>query len=126
MSDPITAPSWYVEGRNFEPRLVIRDWELSYEAGCALKYISRLGRKGDERDAIEDCRKAIRYLEFEIEAREGAGTSKPGVETRQCPVCTGRVCARCYGRTPIPPRGRDCTGETMPEPPPNREVGGLG
>lgn len=67
VNDIIKSPSHYVEGRKYEPRKVIADWGLNYNLGCAVKYISRAGRKGD---AIEDLWKAIQYLEFEIEELE--------------------------------------------------------
>ena len=66
-NDNVKSPSHYVEGRKYEPRKVIADWGLNYNLGCAVKYISRAGRKGD---AIEDLKKAIQYLEFEIEELE--------------------------------------------------------
>ena len=64
------APAHYVEGRTIEPRSVVKDWELNWNLGNALKYVARCGRKGD---AVEDLRKAITFLEFEIEDREGNG-----------------------------------------------------
>ena len=55
----------YAEGRRYEPVDVIRDWQLSFNLGTALKYISRAGRKGDVKDMISDLSKAIDYLEDE-------------------------------------------------------------
>ena len=66
--DPINRPSHYAEGRQFEPISVIEDWELNYRLGNAVKYISRAGRKVD---AVEDLRKAVWYLQREIETLEG-------------------------------------------------------
>ncbi len=63
----VSNPQHYVAGRKYEPRRVIEDWGLSFNLGNALKYIARAGRKGD---AVEDLRKAIQYLEFEIERIE--------------------------------------------------------
>lgn len=60
----VSHPSHYTEGRKYEPRKVIADWGLNFNLGNAVKYISRAGRKGDK---IEDLRKAIQYIEFEIE-----------------------------------------------------------
>ncbi len=60
--DPIN-PSHYTNGI-YEPVKVIRDWKLSFEMGSCLKYINRAGKKGD---LVEDLRKAIRYIELEIE-----------------------------------------------------------
>lgn len=55
------------EGRKYEPMKVIADWGLNSNLSNAVKYISRAGRK---RDKIEDLRKAIQYIEFEIEELE--------------------------------------------------------
>ena len=62
--DAVSHPSHYTEGRKYEPRKVIADWGLNFNLGNAVKYVSRAGRKGDK---IEDLRKAIQYIEFEIE-----------------------------------------------------------
>lgn len=66
--DPINNPSHYAEGRQYEPIAVIEDWQLNYRLGNAVKYISRAGRK---QNAIEDLRKAVWYIEREIETLEG-------------------------------------------------------
>lgn len=63
----ISKPSHYCAGRQYEPKDVIRDWDLNFNLGNVVKYVSRTGRKGD---ALEDLRKAKQYLEFEIEAME--------------------------------------------------------
>ena len=65
--DAVSHPSHYTEGRKYEPRKVIANWGLNFNLGNAVKYISRAGRK---RDKIEDLRKAIQYIEFEIEELE--------------------------------------------------------
>lgn len=65
--DSVSRPSHYTEGRKYEPRKVIADWGLNFNLGNAVKYLSRAGRKGDK---IEDLRKAIQYIEFEIEDLE--------------------------------------------------------
>lgn len=65
--DEVSHPSHYTEGRKYEPRKVIADWGLNFNLGNAVKYVSRAGRKGDK---IEDLRKAIQYIEFEIEELE--------------------------------------------------------
>jgi hypothetical protein len=62
MSDSI-RPEHYKVGR-YEPKDVIRDWDLNFNKGNAIKYIARAGRKNDE---IEDLQKAIQYLQFEID-----------------------------------------------------------
>jgi len=69
--DPINNPSHYAEGRKYETIDVIEDWQLSYRLGNAVKYISRAGRKDPSKTA-EDLKKAIWYINREIEALEGA------------------------------------------------------
>lgn len=63
--DLVNSPDHYTFGRKYEPKDVIRDWGLNYNLGCAVKYISRAGRKDD---ILLDLYKARKYLEFEIEA----------------------------------------------------------
>ena len=60
----IEHPAHYAAGRRYEPKDVIRDWNLNFNLGSAVKYISRAGRKDD---AIEDLRKAIQFIQFEID-----------------------------------------------------------
>jgi hypothetical protein len=69
MTDMVNRPSHYVDGRQYEPLNVIADWDLNYRLGSALKYISRAGRK-DPSKTTEDLRKAVFYLQREIEAIE--------------------------------------------------------
>lgn len=61
----VKNPKHYIEGRKFEPKDVIRDWNLNFNLGSALKYIARAGRKDD---IVQDLSKAIEYIQFEIEA----------------------------------------------------------
>lgn len=68
-SDEISKPSHYCEGRKYEPKDVIRDWNLNFNLGNVVKYISRNGRKQNE-SGIKDLQKARQYLDFEIEALE--------------------------------------------------------
>ena len=75
--DPVQKPAHYAEGRKYEPRKVIYDWGLNFNLGNAVKYIARAGRKGDK---IEDLRKAIQYIEFEIEELTNTGSVR-GSET---------------------------------------------
>lgn len=66
MNDAIN-PKYYTE-LTPQPIDVIRAWNLNFNLGCVVKYLPRAGHKGD---AIEDLRKAKRYLEHEISALEG-------------------------------------------------------
>lgn len=82
MADTINHPSHYAAGRQHEPIDVIEDWELGFNLGNAVKYISRAGRKGDP---LEDLRKAAWYLEREIQrlTRQAARGLQPGVNKVQ-------------------------------------------
>lgn len=73
--EAITSPAHYVEGRKYEPKDVIRDWDLNFNLGNAVKYITRNGRKDGE-SAVKDLRKAVTYLNFEIDYLEGNNVSK--------------------------------------------------
>lgn len=64
--DAISCPSHYVEGRQYEPRLVIEDWDLNFNLGNVIKYVSRAGRKAHN-DIYMDLLKARQYLDFELE-----------------------------------------------------------
>lgn len=65
--DIVSHPKHYCDGRKIEPIKVIRDWKLNFCLGSALKYIARAGKK-DGNSATQDLKKAIQYLNFEIEA----------------------------------------------------------
>lgn len=67
MPDDIKNAPHYEDGRKYKPRKVIRDWGLNFNLGSAVKYIARAGRKDD---IIKDLKKAIEYIQFEIEAIE--------------------------------------------------------
>ena len=62
--DDISNPSHYTKGRKYEPRKVIEDWNLDWNLGNAVKYISRAGRKDDP---VKDLKKAMQYLDWAIE-----------------------------------------------------------
>lgn len=57
------APSYYTRG-SIEVWDFIRDQQLNYHLGNAIKYICRAGHKDS---AVEDLKKAIHYLENELE-----------------------------------------------------------
>ena len=57
------SPSHYTRG-SIEVWDFIRDQQLNYHLGNAIKYICRAGFKGSKR---EDLEKAIHYLENELE-----------------------------------------------------------
>lgn len=66
MEDLIAKPNHYCLGRKYEPKDVIRDWNLNFNLGNAVKYISRNGRKDGE-SAVKDLLKARQYIDFELE-----------------------------------------------------------
>lgn len=63
-SEKVNHPLHYNFSK-YEVKDVIRAWALNFNLGSAVKYIARAGRKDD---IIQDLRKAIKFLEFEIEA----------------------------------------------------------
>ena len=65
-------PGHYRANRKFEPIEVIEDWNLNYRLGNAVKYIARSGRKVGE-DPVEGLKKAIWYLEREIDSYQLKG-----------------------------------------------------
>ena len=64
-------PAHYVEGRKYEPKDVIRDWDLNFNLGNVIKYVSRAGRKDSK---IVDLEKAKQYLQFEIDYLQSTTT----------------------------------------------------
>ena len=72
--DNINSPSHYTYGK-IECIDFIQDKKLNFCLGNAIKYIVRAGHKHsdsltDKEKAIEDLKKAMKYLEFEIKERE--------------------------------------------------------
>lgn len=65
--DAVKNPSHYCEGRKYEPIEVIKDWDLDFDLGNCIKYVSRAGRKDD---ILQDLNKAKFYLEHEIKTLE--------------------------------------------------------
>ncbi len=65
-----TRPAYYRAGDVYEPRKVIKAWGLGFNLGMVLKYACRHGKKPGE-SAKLDLKKAIQYLEFELEEMEG-------------------------------------------------------
>jgi hypothetical protein len=57
------SPSYYTRG-SIEVWDFVRDQDLNYHLGCAIKYICRAGYKNDRAD---DLHKAIHYLENELQ-----------------------------------------------------------
>ena len=62
----IDHPSHYNQGK-YEAIDVIEDWQLNFNLGNTIKYISRAGHKDD---IVQDLKKALWYLEREIKRIE--------------------------------------------------------
>ena len=62
-SDAVFRPNHYARLWP-EPITVINAWKLGFNLGNAVKYIARAGHKDD---LEQDLKKAIRYLEIELE-----------------------------------------------------------
>ena len=69
MNDAVNHPSHYTDG-GIETIDFIEAKKLPYHLGNAVKYISRAGKK-DQNKIIEDLRKAIWYIERYIKVLEG-------------------------------------------------------
>lgn len=65
----VDHPTHYRKGSGFEAIDVIEAWNLGFNLGNALKYISRCGLKGDGgvEVEIEDLKKARWYVDRQIE-----------------------------------------------------------
>ena len=63
-SEAVHHPKHYING-GYETIDVIEAWELPYNLGNVVKYISRAGRK-DPQKKREDLEKAAWYLEREL------------------------------------------------------------
>ena len=62
----VNHPSHYNQGK-FEAIDVIEDWQLNFNLGNTVKYISRAGHKDD---IVQDLKKALWYLDREIKRLE--------------------------------------------------------
>lgn len=67
--DNVNHPTHYNKGK-YEVIDIINDWNLNFNLGNAIKYIARCDYKSN---AIEDLKKAMFYLEYEIKRRENNG-----------------------------------------------------
>ena len=62
----IEHPNHYNNG-NIEVIDAIQDWKLNFNLGNVIKYIARCRHKDNK---IEDLKKAIYYIEYEIKQME--------------------------------------------------------
>ena len=68
-NDAVNHPSHYTDG-GIETIDFIEAKKLPYHLGNAVKYISRAGKK-DQNKTIEDLQKAVWYIERYIKVLEG-------------------------------------------------------
>lgn len=69
MNDAVNHPSHYTDG-GIETIDFIEAKKLPYHLGNAIKYVSRAGKK-DQNKTIEDLQKAVWYIERYIKLLEG-------------------------------------------------------
>lgn len=68
LKEKVDHPTHYGgEDNTYEAIKVIEAWNLNFNLGNAVKYICRAGRK---RKKLEDLKKAVWYLNREIEREE--------------------------------------------------------
>ena len=71
MQEQVNHPSHYGgKDNHYEAIKVIDAWNLDFCLGNVVKYISRAGKK-DNNSAEQDLKKALWYLEHEIESMKG-------------------------------------------------------
>lgn len=66
--DKVNHPDYY-KSNNFEAIEVINDYKLNFQLGNAVKYILRAGKK-DKNKEVEDLKKAVFYINYEISRLE--------------------------------------------------------
>ena len=72
--DLVNHPPHYRAGEIYETIRVIEAWELNYNLGCCIKYVSRCGRKNPD-NHVQDLEKARWYLTREIDNLRKASRS---------------------------------------------------
>jgi hypothetical protein len=67
MTEQVNHPQHYGgEDNPYEAIKVIEAWDLDFHLGNTVKYISRAGKKGTDKE-LQDLKKALWYLERKIE-----------------------------------------------------------
>ena len=75
MAKTTTGPSYYQRG-SIQVWDFIRDQGLSFHLGNAIKYICRYGHKGGYNAQLSDLKKAIHYLQDELNSLERSRNSQ--------------------------------------------------
>jgi len=72
-NEMVNHPAHYGgEDNVYEVIKVIEAWELDFHLGNTVKYISRAGKKGSDKE-LQDLKKALWYLQRKIDNIENAG-----------------------------------------------------
>ena len=72
-NEMVNHPAHYGGENNvYEVIKVIEAWELDFHLGNTVKYISRAGKKGSDKE-LQDLKKALWYLQRKIDNIENAG-----------------------------------------------------
>ena len=72
-NEMVNHPAHYGgEDNVYEVIKVIEAWELDFHLGNTVKYISRAGKKGTDKE-LQDLKKALWYLQRKIDNIENAG-----------------------------------------------------
>ena len=67
MTEQVNHPQHYGgENNPYEAIKVIEAWDLDFHLGNTVKYISRAGKKGTDKE-LQDLKKALWYLERKIQ-----------------------------------------------------------
>ena len=70
MTEQVNHPNHYGgEDNTYESIKVIEAWDLDFHIGNTVKYISRAGKKGTDKE-LQDLKKALWYLERKIKNLE--------------------------------------------------------
>ena len=70
MTEQVSHPNHYGgEDNTYEAIKVIEAWDLDFHIGNTVKYISRAGKKGTDKE-LQDLKKALWYLERKIKNLE--------------------------------------------------------
>jgi hypothetical protein len=115
--DMVNQPPHYRAGDTYETIRVIEAWDLGFNLGNTVKYISRAGRK-DEAKTLEDLKKAAWYLQREIgnlESEPALSFASAVAAAAFCPhgVTDSKSCPDCnklqidYNREVVRDKERD-------------------
>lgn len=77
--EAVNHPPHYNAGK-IEVIDAIEDWQLNFHLGNVVKYVARAEHKGTK---AEDLKKALWYLEREIQRTDDADLNELGIQVRK-------------------------------------------